>query len=204
MAVASFLVVATCAALFALIYVHSSRLVAVIGVDRSVPQGQTVEVGDLRQVDVSLAAGVEVVPVTDASQVIGKRASVTLLAGTLLSPSDVESVWQLAAGQAVVGVDLKPGMMPATGVVPGETVLVVLTSPSGTAISSTASSGTSGSGSSVPPSVIATATVVGDASDDSGSGATVVSVEVPLAVAPLVADSSAAGQAALVLVDGSS
>ena len=49
MAVMSIVVVATCAALFALIYVHSSRLVAVVGVARQIPQGQMVQVGDLRQ-----------------------------------------------------------------------------------------------------------------------------------------------------------
>jgi hypothetical protein len=211
MAVASLVVVVTCAALFAVIYVHSSRLVAVIGVARQVPQGQIVEVTDLRQVDVSLAGGVDVVPVADASEVIGKQASVTLLAGTLLSPSDVGTTRKLPAGQAIVGVDLKPGMMPAGGVVAGETVLVVLTTPAGTALSGATSSATSGSGgprsaSSGQKAVIATATVIGvdNSPNDGGSGDAVVSLDVPLAEAPLVADSSATGQAALVLVGGPS
>jgi hypothetical protein len=204
MAVISVVVVVTCAALFALIYVHSSRLVAVVGVAREVPQGQTVEVGDLRQVDISLASGVDVVPVADASAVIGKVASVSLLAGTLITPSDVGGSQVLSSGQAVVGIDVKPGMMPEAGVEPGETVLVVLTTPTGTAIGTSSSS----SGSSVSddqpttPDVIATATVMGvdNSPDDSGSGDAVVSVDVPIADAPLVADSSAAGQAALVQV----
>jgi hypothetical protein len=213
MAVMSVVVVATCAALFAVIYVHSSRLVAVIGVARQVPQGQTVLVGDLRQVDVSMAGGIEVIPVADASEVIGKSASVTLLAGTLLTPSDLGGAQALPPGQAIVGVDLKPGMMPA-GVEAGETVLVVLTTPAGTPISSEPSSSepnssrshqTSSDVQAGGPNVIATATVIGvdNSPNDSGSGDTVVSVDVPLAEAPVVADSSAAGQAALVLVGGS-
>lgn len=211
MAVASVVVVVTCAALFAVIYVHSSRLVAVIGVAREIAQGQIVEVTDLRQVDVSLAGGVDVVPVADASEVIGKSASVTLLAGTLLSPADVGVTKALPTGRAIVGVDLKPGMMPATGVTAGETVLVVLTTPTGTALSGGTSNATSGSSATrTAPSgqaaVIATATVIGvdNSPNDGGAGDAVVSLDVPLAQAPLVADSSAAGQAALVLVGGSS
>lgn len=219
MAVMSAVVVATCAALFAVIYVHASRLVAVVGVAQRIPQGQIVEVGDLRQVDISLASGVDVVPVADASAVIGKRASVTLLAGTLITLSEVGGAPELPSGQAIVGVDLKPGMMPAAGVEVGDSVLVVLTTPAGTAISGEPSSSTSsshesrsspssspsGGAQSSAPNVIATATVVGvDTSPDgSGSGDSVVSVDVPLAEAPLVADSSAAGQAALILVGGS-
>jgi hypothetical protein len=205
MAVMSIAVVATCAALFALIYVHSTHLVAVVGVTRQIPQGQTVEVSDLRQVDISISAGVDVVPVADASEVIGKQASVTLLAGTLITPSDVGATQELPADRAIVGIDLKPGMMPAAGVEEGETVLVVLTAPAGTGISTGRSSNqASVSGEPAAANVIATATVVGvdNSPNDSGSGDAVVSVDVPLAEAPLVADSSAAGQAALVLVGG--
>jgi hypothetical protein len=209
MAVMSVVVVATCAALFALIYVHSTHLVSVVGVARQIPQGQTIEVSDLRQVDISISAGVDVVPVADASAVIGKQASVTLLAGTLISPSDVGATQELPADRAIVGIDVKPGMMPAAGVEEGETVLVVLTAPAGTGITTGTSSKSTGSNGSVDgepaaANVIATATVVGvdNSPNDSGSGDAVVSVDVPLAEAPLVADSSAAGQAALVLVGG--
>jgi hypothetical protein len=183
-AVASLAVVVVCAALFAVIYVHSSRLVAVIGVARQVPQGQALEVGDLRQIDVSIAGGVDVVPVTDASEVIGRQASVTLLPGTLLSPSDLGVAQVLPAGQAIVGVDL--------------------TTPAGTALS-VDNPGAAGSKSTQSqPTVIATATVIGvnSSPDDGGSGDVVVSLDVPLLKAPLIADTSAAGQAALVLVGG--
>lgn len=195
MAVVSVALVAACSAIFALIYLHSSRLASVVGVAREVPQGQVVEAVDLKEVDVALADGIEAVPVSDASEVIGRPASITLLPGTLLSPADVGTAETLPSGQAVVGVDLKPGMLPAGGVVDGEPVLVVLTGASGSAVTATSSRSSS---------VIATATVVGvdDDPDDSGAGDVVVSVEVPSHVAPLVADSSAAGQAALVQVGG--
>jgi hypothetical protein len=233
MLVVSVVTVVTCSTLFALIYLHSSRLVAVIGVTRLVPQGQTVQSIDLRQIDISLAAGVELIPVSSADQVIGRRAAVTLLAGTLLSPLDVGGSHLLPSNQAIVGIDLKPGMLPAEGVEAGESVAVVLTGPAGTAVSDENGSGSyasgvssagstttttttdsngsidqpdvSGSTSSADPVVISSATVVAVNTnpDDSGAGDVVVSVEVPATVAPLVADSSAAGQAALVQIGGS-
>ena len=205
MAALSIAVVATCSALFALLYVHSSRLVSVIAVTHQITQGEVIEVSDLRQVDVALSGGVSSVPVSEADQVIGRPAAVTLLAGTLLSPSDVGGASALGSGQSVVGVDLKPGMLPASGVEPGERVLVVLTGPAGSPVGTQvgavepAKSKTSGE-----QVGITAATVVGvdDSPDASGSGDVVVSVEVPLANASLVADWSAAGQAALVQVGG--
>jgi hypothetical protein len=207
MAALSIAVIATCSAVFTLIYLHSSRLVAVIGVTHEVPQGQTVEATDLRQVEISLGDGVQAIAVVDAAQVIGRPAAVTLLAGTLLSPSDIGGEHALPTGQAVVGVDLKPGMLPAAGVEPGERVLVVLTGPADSPVTTTpVKPAPTPSGESVNSGVIATATVVGidQNPDGSGTGDVVVSVQVPSAVASLVADSSAAGQAALVQIGGSS
>jgi hypothetical protein len=200
----------TCAALFALIYAHSSRLESVIGVARQVPEGELVSSGDLRQVDISIGNGVTVVPVDQAGEVVGKPAAVTLLAGTLLSPSDIGGSKALGSGEAVVGIDLKPGMVPASGVQPGERVLIVLTGQSGSPLTANASGGSASSGqlssngATFSTEVIAKATVVGvdDAPDDSGAGDLVASVEVASEMAPVVADASAAGQAALVQVGG--
>lgn len=204
-AVASIALVATCSALFALLYVHSSRLVSEIAVAHQVMQGELIEGSDLRQVDAALSGGVSGVPVADADQVIGRPAAVTLLAGTLLSPSDVGAAPALQSGQCVVGMDLKPGMLPASGVVPGESVLVVLTGAAGAPVTQGGSTQSANSGTSGESDGLTTATVVGvDTSPgDSGAGDVVVSVQVPVASASLVADWSAAGQVALVQIGGS-
>ena len=184
-AVVSIAIVATCSALFSLIYVHSSRLVSVIALTHQVTQGEVIGASDLRQVDVALAGGVSSVPVSDANLVIGKPAAVTLLAGTLLSPSDVGGARTLATGQSVVGVDLKPGMLPASGVEPGESVLVVLTGPAGSPVSTGGATGQSGKQTSGESAGLTAATVVAvnSSPDNSGSGDVVVSVQVPLASA---------------------
>ncbi|MGO9341314.1 MAG: SAF domain-containing protein [Acidimicrobiales bacterium] len=205
MAVASIAVVATCSALFALLYVHSSRLAAEIAVSRQVAQGEIIERSDLRQVDVALSGGVSAVPVSDADQVIGKPAAVTLLAGSLLTPSDIGGLPALSSGQSIVGMDLKPGMLPAAGVEVGESVLVVLTGPAGTPVTGNPPTQTGKSGAPGQSKDVTVATVVGvDTSPgDSGAGDVVVSVQVPLTSASLVANWSAAGQVALVQIGGS-
>jgi hypothetical protein len=208
MAVVSIAVVASCSALFALLYAHSSRLVSDIAVTRQVTQGETIEGSDLRQVDVALSGGVSSVPVSEADQVIGRPAAVTLPPGTLLSPADVGGSSTLSSGQSVVGMDLKPGMLPASGVQPGESVLVVLTDPVGTSVTQTGSAQSAQSGKPGTPDQsagVTAATVVGvDTSPgDSGAGDVVVSVQVPVASASIVAGWSAAGQVALVQVSGS-
>jgi hypothetical protein len=205
MAVVSIAVVATCSALFALLYAHSSRLVSDIAVTRQVTQGETIEGSDLRQVDVALSGGVSAVPVSEADQVIGRPAAVTLPPGTLLSPADIGGSPTLSSGQSVVGMDLKPGMLPASGVQPGESVLVVLTDPAGTPVTQTGSAQSGKPGTADQSAGVTAATVVGvDTSPgDSGAGDVVVSVQVPVASASLVAGWSAAGQVALVQVSGS-
>jgi hypothetical protein len=219
MAALSVAIIMACTALFVVIYLHSTHLVAVIGVTQEISQGNLVEASDLRQVDLTATSGVQTVPVSAAQQVIGRPAAVTLLPGTLLTPEEIGGSRRISSNEAVVGVQLKPGMFPASGLINGEDVLVVLTGPVGSAVSgggdqnssgsgsSPNSDGSSGSGSSstsTAPTVISTATVVGvnDNPDGSGSGDITASVEVRASDAPLVADSSAAGQVALVQIGG--
>lgn len=217
MAALSVAIIMTCTALFVVIYLHSTHLVAVIAVTQEISQGDLVQASDLRQVDLAPATGVRTVPVSAAQQVIGRPAAVTLLPGTLLSPEEIGGAQRISKHDAVVGVELKPGMLPASGLTDGEHVLVVLTGPVGAAVSSgsnQSSSGSAGSSdgssesgsssASSSPTVITTATVVGinENPDGSGSGDLAASVEVPASDAPLVADSSAAGQVALVQIGG--
>jgi hypothetical protein len=59
----------------------------VLVVARDVPAGQVLKAGDLRAVEV--AADTCVVPVKDRGSVLGRRARVPLLAGSLLAPGQV-------------------------------------------------------------------------------------------------------------------
>jgi hypothetical protein len=204
MVILSVVVIATCSAVFGEIYIHSSRLVSVIGIAQQVPQGQDLTVGDLRKVEIGDSAGIETVPTSDVNEVVGRPAAVTLLAGALLVPADVDAASTIPSSDAIVGVDVKPGMLPATGVQPGESISIVLTASEGSSIADQASSGQgqsdSGDAPQGSPTLLGTGTVVAvdNAPNDATQGDLVVSIELAAALAPVVADASATGQAALI------
>lgn len=223
----SVVVVVVSTALFTLIYLHGNKLEPVIGIAHQVSVGQTVELADLRQVDVSSSGEVATIPVGQAPDVIGKEAAVTLVAGTLLTPQEISVRQAVQSGQAVVGADLKPGMFPPAGLEPGQPVEVVLTQASGSSISTPAASsnsssntpsnsssgssetsresdGSSGTSAELPSYVITSAVVenVDDSPDGLGTGDISVSLQVPSSIAPALAEASAAGQVALVITNG--
>ena len=210
-AIASLALVTSCVAIFTSLYVHAGDRVAVLAVARDVPQGHVVTFDDLTVVSISLSAGLSPVSAGDLRRVVGHRATVSLLPGTLLGVKDLAVGTGPARGNAVVGVATKAGQLPAGGVATGDTVDVILTgSPAtlatgtGPGAATTGSSATSGEievGGILAPD----ATVTGVAAPSASSPDTiVVSVLVPSTLAPLVANASAAGQTALVLVGPSS
>jgi hypothetical protein len=69
--------------------------------------------------------------VSAADQVIGKPAATTLLPGTLLTPEQLGASQLPAAGQAIVGLDLKGAQMPvpADQLQPGAKVRIITTPP---------------------------------------------------------------------------
>lgn len=134
--------------LFAALYSSASRQTQVLVVTQTVQQGQPLLTSNLGQAWVAAGPGVAAIPVGRASQVLGKVAAVTITSGALLTPADVSSVLPIAPGDAVVGLALKEGQLPAGGVGPGDQVMVVETGASGSPLTSfVGSSGSSGSGS---------------------------------------------------------
>jgi hypothetical protein len=210
-AIGSLALVTSCVAIFSSLYLHAGNRVAVLAVARDVPQGHVVTSDDLIVVSISLSAGLSPVSAGDLRRVVGRRAAVSLLPGTLLAVNDLAVGKGPARGNAVVGVATKAGQLPAGGVVTGDTVDVILTgSPATLATGLAAGVATTGSSTTsdqveVGGILAPNATVTGVAAPSSSSPDTiVVSVLVPSALAPLVASASAAGQTALVLVGPSS
>ena len=202
MAVISALAVFASIAAFVTIYSSADHEVTVLIVAHSIQRGQLFTSSDLSQTEASISSGVTPIPVTDASQLSGKRASVTLPAGSLLTPADVSSGEQIAAGYAVVGLSLKDGQLPSGGVVVGDDVMVVQTASPGTPVS-VAGDATSDGGTGV---LVPDATVYGIAlpSASSSSDSQLVSVEVASTVSAAVATAAAAGQVSLVLLPSGS
>ncbi|HXW45358.1 MAG TPA: SAF domain-containing protein [Streptosporangiaceae bacterium] len=109
------------------VYQRADHQVPVVMVTSAVPAYGVITAGDLGIADVTVPAGVHVIPGSQLGQVAGELAAVTLRPGTLLAPADLTSSQPPGPGQVLVPVPLKPESLPASGLVPGDRVLIVAT-----------------------------------------------------------------------------
>ncbi|MCX6462680.1 MAG: SAF domain-containing protein [Pseudonocardiales bacterium] len=98
----------------------------VVALVRDLPVGSVVQVGDVREVLLPPGSGLATVPWRDVDGVVGLVVSDGLRAGQVLTPGSVTTEQVPAPGQAVVGLSVEAGRLPATGLRPGDEVLVVL------------------------------------------------------------------------------
>jgi len=201
--VSAFVVLASIAA-FTSLYSSADHQRAVLVVTRTIPQGQVITGSDLGQAQVSVSGGVAPIPVADASELGGRRAVSTIPAGSLLVPSDLTTAPQVATGDAIVGLSLKPGELPADGVEVGDQVMVVQTgSPGTTAGSGESVSGSAGVADGATGILIPQATVFetsAPSTQTAGGASELVSVEVSATLAAAVSTAAVADQVSLVLL----
>jgi len=119
-----------CGVAFAGLYMSAGSRHPVLAIAQPVQQGARITAADLRLVRVANDPGLSPIPAAQEAAVVGKRASVPLVPGTLLTPEDLSSGSLIGANQASVGLDLKPGQFPA-GLAPGDSVIVIQTSAQG-------------------------------------------------------------------------
>jgi hypothetical protein len=190
-------------AVFVALYASAGSRHPYLAVTRPVAAGQRITASDLATVRLTSAPSLSPIPADEASGVIGRRAAVALVPGTLLTQADLASGPVLGAGQASVGLDLKPGQVPA-GLVPGAVVAVVETAAAGPVsvpVGAAPSSVTEGESLGQSPGILAArATVLSVVvpTANSATGDTEVTIAVPVGVAPGVAQAAAAGQVAVV------
>jgi hypothetical protein len=199
---------------FASLYSSANHQVAVLYATQTIQLGQKFVAGQLGQTDAALSGDVSAIPVADASELAGARAAVTIPAGSLLTTADLTDSSPIGNGDAVVGLALKAGQLPAEGVEPGDQVMIVQTAAPGAAISSPSSAtsdnssasggssssadGSSGTGVLVPQALVSG--VENPSSTSSSDIDQLVSVEVSSTVAPAVSTAANAGQISLVLL----
>ena len=174
--------------------VHLGSRQEVLVVTQPLAAGQVLTSGDLGAAKVSTGSGLQAIPLTQESTVLGRSVAVPLVAGALLTNSEVGSTAPVASGSDVVAVGLKAGAFPPD-LAPGDRVQVVPVSSSASGIGT----GTATSGSPVSATVVA----VEPASANSGSP-TVFSLLVSKGDADEVASLAAAGEASLVQVGAGS
>jgi SAF domain len=180
------------AALGAYWYSRAGQKTPVVVVIRDVPAGHTIARSDVSTVDV--AGAVTAIGGSRINSVVGQAATVELLPNTLLQRSMLTSSDPLPATDAMVGVQVRPGQLPANGLSEGATVQV-LQLPS--------KDNVTGAG---PPAVLTAivlatqATVYGSASDPSQTGGTLVTLIAPKTASSAIAAASGAGRVGLVQV----
>jgi hypothetical protein len=168
---------------------HLGSREEVLVVTEPLAAGQVVQSGDLGTVRVSTGSGLQVVPVSEEASVVGRPASVPLVAGALLTSAHVGASAPVGSGSDVVALGLKAGQYPPD-LAPGDRVQVVpVTSSSGTA------SGSASAGSPVSATVLAI-----DVASAASDSPTVFSLQVSTGDADEVAALAAAGEATLIQV----
>lgn len=100
-----------------------------LAVARPVSVGTALTADDMRSVQVAGGVGLSPVPASKINEVIGKRAAVTLVPGTLITMDQLTDKPLLGPGQQQVAIGLKPNQVPAKELRPGDKVLLVSTPP---------------------------------------------------------------------------
>lgn len=191
-------------AVFADIYASTNRQTSVLIVTEPIQQGQKLSGTDLGEASVSISNGVSPIPVTDAKELVGQRAAVTIPAGSLLTAGDLIDSQPIVAGDAIVGVALKAGQLPASGVESGDEVMIVQTASLGAPLASPPSTGSISGGVRAITGVLVPEALVfdveGPPADSASSVSQLVSVEVSSTLAAAVSTAAAADQVSLVLL----
>src|SRR5271166_890103 len=175
----------------AFFYTATSRLVPVLVVTATVPAGAVIQATAVGTAEVSAGPGVQVIPASQLNQVIGQIAGTTLRPGMLLTAAELTTFRPPAPGQVLVALPIKPSGLPASGLAPGDRVLVVATpGVQGEAASSSA-----------PPSLTSPVPGVVEAVSQlpGAEGDQVVDVIVAAGNGVAVAEQVSSGQFALVL-----
>ena len=170
------------------LYVRAGAKTPVVVVVHAVPAGHVITRADLSTVNV--AGALTTIAAGDLGKVVGRRTTVTVLAGTPLQRSMLSSGGALRPDQAQVGLAVTAGQVPADGVQVGDTVEVLQLPGTST-----------GSGPVDPAQVLVPSASVWSVHGDPGrSGGFLLTVTVPAEMVTQVVSASGAGQVAVARV----
>ncbi|SCE78187.1 SAF domain-containing protein [Micromonospora chokoriensis] len=113
-----------------------------LAVARPVEVGREISAADLVSVQVAGGQGLRPVPAGRLDEVIGKRAAVALVPGTLLTLGQVTDDPLLGPGQQQIALGLKTAQVPARELHPGDKVLLVSTPDRSSTTGDAAATGT--------------------------------------------------------------
>lgn len=104
----------------------SGPTVNVLVLSHEIERGQTISAGDLHQVALpQKTSGIDAVNSTHLDDVVGKRATTTLLSGSILTPKSFAADLTPKQGTSVVGVALNSAQLPSEPLESGDHVRIV-------------------------------------------------------------------------------
>ena len=175
----------------AAVYTATNHRVPVLVAEADVPAGSLITVRDLGTASVSAGPGVQVVPASQLRQVAGQVAGTELHPGMLITAAEIGSRQPPVPGQVLVPLPLRPSALPASGLRPGDHVLIIPTA---------GAQGQAGSGNAAPAM---SSPVAGDVAAASAAvspdGFAEVDVLVPARFGASVASQASTGQFALIV-----
>lgn len=104
---------------------------SVLALARAVAVGHILTAQDLKEVSMAADSGMDVMPASSASTVVGQPVAFSMPAGSLVTRSVLGAPQVPAQGEAIAAVGLKPGQFPPD-LSPGTTVAVLTTPGQGT------------------------------------------------------------------------
>ena len=107
------------------IYARLANETAVVTVAESVYRGEVIDATDLTTITLQGNTIAQAVPAADLDAMVGKRAAVDLVAGSVLVASAVTDESIPATGRAVVGLKLSAGRTPTSLLIPAAAVRLV-------------------------------------------------------------------------------
>lgn len=176
----------------AVVVARAGDRVDVLAVARDVEVGKPITDQDLKVVSFAEDPGLSPILATDRADVVGKRASVELRKGGLLTQGQLTAAGGLGDDAQVVGVELKRGFAPRDELRPGDRVAAIVLPPQG---SDSSAGEAAEKGSDAAPPIEGTVKSVG-APD--ATGAMVVNLVVDPAEGPELATKAAAKRIALI------
>lgn len=173
-------------ALAAITATSAGHRAAVLTIVRPVPAGVAITASDLGVARIAPDPQLQPVNAADRASVLGQLAAVDLRPGGLLTRSQLTTVGIPGTGQALVGISLKPGQLPARPLQRGDRLLVAVTATA--------------DGGSAPASRSNLSAVVAEVGPPTSDGTTVIDVVVARADSLGLAADAAAGRLYLVLL----
>lgn len=175
----------------AAVYTSVNHRVPVLVAQANVPAGAVITAGDLGTSSVSAGPGVQVIPASQLGQVVGHVAGSELHPGMLITAAELGSRQPPAPGQVLVPLPVRPSALPASGLRPGDHVLIIPTP---------GAQGQAGSGTAAPALASPVAGVVAAVNTSASTdGFGVIDVLVAARLGADVASQASTGQFAVIV-----